>query len=120
MPDNIKSHTKHYAYRSSQCTSRHTQSKEKCVCVMHETCDLEEQLQSRDEQLADGRQVVFTEMEDATDDQRMEEELDYETVGGKTEDETDDGGDDVREDGEQNEEEDDEMNEEESDGKERD
>ena len=38
--------------------------------------DLEEQIRSRDEQLANGRQVVCTETEDETDDQRMEEELD--------------------------------------------
>ena len=82
--------------------------------------DLEEQLRSRDEQLANGRQVVCTETEDETDDQRMEEELDDETVGEETEDEADDGGDDDREDDERNEEEDDEMDEEESGGKERD
>ena len=50
----------------------------------------------------------------------MEEELDDETVGEKTEDEADDGGDDDREDDERNEKEDDEMDEEESGGKERD
>ena len=44
----------------------------------HETvseADLEQQLRSRDEHLANGRQVVGTETEDETDDQRMEEEL---------------------------------------------
>ena len=82
--------------------------------------DLEEQLRSRDEKLANGRQVVWNETEDEMDDQRMEEELDDETVGEETEDEADDGGDDDREDDERNEEEDDEMDEEESGGKERD
>ena len=82
--------------------------------------DLEKQLRSRDEQLANGRQVVWNETEDEMDDQRMEEELDDETVGEETEDEADDGGDDDREDDERNEEEDDEMDEEESGGKERD
>ncbi|XP_065185784.1 glutamic acid-rich protein-like [Sycon ciliatum] len=81
--------------------------------------DLEEQLRSRDEQLANGRQVICTETEDETDDQRKEEELDDDTVGEETEDEADDGSDDDREDDERNEEEDDEMDEEESNGKER-
>ena len=82
--------------------------------------DLEEQLRSRDEQLANGRQVVCTETEDETGDQRMEEQLDDETVGEETEDEADDGSDNDREDDERNEEEDDEMDEEKSGGKERD
>ena len=83
--------------------------------------DLEEQLRSRDEQLANGGQVVCTETEDETgDDQRIEEQLDDETVGEETEDEADDGSDDDREDDERNEEEDDGMDEEESGGKERD
>ena len=82
--------------------------------------DLGEQLRSRDEQGANGRQAVCTEKEDETDDQRMEEELDDETVGGETEDEVDNGGDDDHEDDERNEEEDDEMDEEELDGKQRD
>ncbi|XP_065190659.1 glutamic acid-rich protein-like [Sycon ciliatum] len=76
--------------------------------------DPEEQLRSRDEQLANGRQVVCTETEDETDDQRMEEELDDETVGEETEAEAEYGSDDDREDDERNEEEDDEMDEEES------
>ena len=82
--------------------------------------DLEEQLRSRDEQLANWRQVVCTETEDETSDQRIEEQLDDETVGEETEDEADDGSDYDREDDERNEEEDDEMYEEESGGKERD
>ena len=58
--------------------------------------ELEEQLPSRDEQLANGRQVVCTETEDETGDQRIEEQeeqLDDETVGEETEDEADDGSD---------------------------
>ena len=82
--------------------------------------DLEEQLRSRDEQLANGRQVVCTETEDETDDRRMKEPLDDETAGEETEEEPDDGSDDDREHDERNEEEDDEMDEEESGGKERD
>ena len=88
--------------------------------MLFDTADLGEQLRSREEQLANGRQVVCTETEDETGDQRMEEQLDDETVGEETEDEADDGSDDDREDDERNEEEDDEMDEEESGGKERD
>ena len=78
--------------------------------------DLEEQLRSRDEQLVNGRHVFCTE----TEDEKMKEELDNETVGEETENKAHDGGDDDREDDERNEEEDDEMVESASAGKERD